>query len=135
MSDEKLKSKKASERRNSATLQQLLDAGLNAFGFELAAESMNGHRSRVVFRKPLSFVLRDVIFTASINPDRDWTHEEVLEVMEGLSRIEKMDTALVNFARAFVRATTEERHVMTHAAIILIDKYSLWKPEQPAEGD
>lgn len=123
--------RKPSERRNTVTMQQLLDAGLNAFGAELLAESINGHRQKEAMKRPITFVLRDVVFTLSLCPDRNWTHEELLEILKPIAAIDTIDSYLVRFARAFVAADEEERPFLAHVALMLIDKYSLWTPDQP----
>lgn len=118
--------------RSTITLQDLINCGLNAFAVQLVAESINGHHDKEVLRRPLSFMLDDVIFTLSLSPERGWTHELLLEILTPISNIVTMDTDLIRFARTFVAADEELRAQLAHVAVILIDKYSLWPYVPPA---
>jgi hypothetical protein len=122
--------------RSSVALQTLIDAGLNGFAIELVAESINGHHQKERLRDPFSFVYKDVVFTLSLCPDRDWTYGELLKIFYPIAHIKDQDSYLIRFARTFVAANETERGFLAHVALVLIEKYSLWPPQAaPEEGE
>lgn len=118
--------------RSTITCQQMIDSGLNGFAVELLAESINGHKQKEKLRTPFSFIYKDVIFTLSLCPDREWTDEDLLKILEPIAKIEKPESFLIHFARAFVAADDEKRPFLAHLALMLIEKYSLW-PYEPSQ--
>jgi hypothetical protein len=117
--------------RCTVTLQQLIDLRLKAFAVELLAESINGHREKEKLRNPFSFAFDDVIFTLSLMPERTWTNETLQEVFRPIANIQDQESFLIHFARAFMSANDEERAQLTHMALMLVEKYSLWPAELP----
>lgn len=55
------------------TMQMLIDAGLNAFGLQLFAESVAGKDNATTF-KPFTFIFRNIKITMEPNGPVDTSH-------------------------------------------------------------
>lgn len=56
-----------------ATMQQLIDAGFNAFGLQLFAESVAGHNDAKTFT-PFAFIFRNIKITLEPVGEVDTSH-------------------------------------------------------------